>query len=85
MGKFSFDKVCSHFITSGYYFQGSEIYGGLSNTWDYGPLGSEIKNNIRLDYPCGRVRACRCRRAVGFGDQPVAGQVPHGYDHLSPQ
>ena len=45
--KFSFDKVCSHFITSGYYFQGSEIYGGLSNTWDYGPLGSEIKNNIR--------------------------------------
>ena len=45
--KFSFDKVCSHFISSGYYFQGSEIYGGLSNTWDYGPLGSEIKNNIR--------------------------------------
>ncbi len=45
--KYSFDKVCNHFITSGYYFQGSEIYGGLSNTWDYGPLGSEIKNNIR--------------------------------------
>ena len=47
MGKHSFDKVCSHLITSGFYFQGSEIYGGLSNTWDYGPLGSEIKNNIR--------------------------------------
>lgn len=47
MSKYTFDKLCSHFIASGYYFQGSEIYGGLSNTWDYGPLGSEIKNNIR--------------------------------------
>ena len=47
MEKHSFDKICSHLITSGYYFQGSEIYGGLSNTWDYGPLGSEIKQNIR--------------------------------------
>ena len=47
MAKFEFDKLCNHFIVSGYYFQGSEIYGGLSNTWDYGPLGSEIKSNIR--------------------------------------
>ena len=47
MGKYSFEKVTTHFITSGYYFQGSEIYGGLSNTWDYGPLGSELKMNIR--------------------------------------
>ena len=47
MSKFEFDKLCNHFIVSGYYFQGSEIYGGLSNTWDYGPLGSEIKQNIR--------------------------------------
>ena len=47
MSEHSFDKICSHLISSGYYFQGSEIYGGLSNTWDYGPLGSEIKGNIR--------------------------------------
>ena len=47
MAKFEFDKLTTHFITSGYYYQGSEIYGGLSNTWDYGPLGSEIKSNIR--------------------------------------
>lgn len=47
MGKFSFDKVTNHLITSGFYYQGSEIYGGLSNTWDYGPIGSEIKMNIR--------------------------------------
>ena len=47
MGKYEFDKVCNHFIVSGFYYQGSEIYGGLSNTWDYGPLGSEVKMNIR--------------------------------------
>lgn len=31
----------------GYVYAGSEIYGGLSNTWDYGPLGVEFKNNIK--------------------------------------
>ena len=31
----------------GYIYPGSEIYGGLANTWDYGPLGSELKNNIK--------------------------------------
>lgn len=31
----------------GFIFQGSEIYGGLANTWDYGPLGSKMKNNIK--------------------------------------
>ena len=31
----------------GFIFQGSEIYGGLANTWDYGPLGSKLKNNIK--------------------------------------
>lgn len=47
MAKFDFEKLTTHFITSGFYYQGSEIYGGLSNTWDYGPLGSELKNNIK--------------------------------------
>ena len=32
---------------NGFIFQGSEIYGGLANTWDYGPLGSRLKNNIK--------------------------------------
>ncbi|MDD3453796.1 MAG: glycine--tRNA ligase [Bacilli bacterium] len=31
----------------GFIFSGSEIYGGLANTWDYGPLGSRLKNNIK--------------------------------------
>ena len=47
MSNNNFEKLCNHFIVSGYYYQGSEIYGGLSNSWDYGPLGVELKNNIK--------------------------------------
>ncbi|AQL56063.1 glycine--tRNA ligase [Abyssicoccus albus] len=36
--------------TRGFVFPGSEIYGGLSNTWDYGPLGVELKNNIKQQW-----------------------------------
>ena len=32
----------------GFIYPGSEIYGGLANTWDYGPLGNELKNNVKL-------------------------------------
>lgn len=32
----------------GYVYPGSEIYGGLANTWDYGPLGVELKNNVKV-------------------------------------
>lgn len=42
-----FDEIVNHLITSGFVYQGSEIYGGLSNTWDFGPLGVELKNNIK--------------------------------------
>ena len=43
----SFDKIVSHLKQSGFVYQGSEIYGGLSNTWDFGPLGVELKDNIK--------------------------------------
>ena len=43
----TFEKIVSHAKDSGFVFQGSEIYGGLSNTWDFGPLGIELKNNIK--------------------------------------
>lgn len=46
MHKHSFEKIVNHLITSGFVYQGSEIYGGLSNSWDYGPLGVSVKNNI---------------------------------------
>ena len=37
-------RYCNQY---GFIFQGSEIYGGLANTWDYGPLGTRLKNNIK--------------------------------------
>ena len=40
------EKIVSHARSTGYVYQGSEIYDGLANTWDYGPLGVEMKNNI---------------------------------------
>ncbi|MDP1854075.1 MAG: glycine--tRNA ligase [Candidatus Omnitrophota bacterium] len=41
------DKVVSLCKRRGFIFQSSEIYGGLSNTWDYGPYGVELKNNLK--------------------------------------
>ena len=41
------DKLVALCKGRGYVYPGSEIYGGLANTWDYGPLGVELKNNIK--------------------------------------
>ena len=41
------DKIVSLSKRRGFVFPGSEIYGGLANTWDYGPVGVELKNNIK--------------------------------------
>ncbi len=41
------DKIVSLAKSRGFIFPGSEIYGGLANTWDYGPLGVELKNNVK--------------------------------------
>ena len=41
------EKMVNYCKNYGFIFQGSEIYGGLSNTFDYGPLGVELKNNIK--------------------------------------
>lgn len=41
------DKIVSLAKRRGFVFPGSEIYGGLANTWDYGPAGVELKNNIK--------------------------------------
>ena len=47
MGKLTMEKMVSLCKNRGYIYAGSEIYGGLANTWDYGPLGIELKNNIK--------------------------------------
>ncbi len=45
--EFSMDKVTALAKSRGFIFPGSEIYGGLANTWDYGPIGVELKNNVK--------------------------------------
>ena len=47
MAKITMDDVVNYAKQYGFIFQGSEIYNGLSNTWDYGPLGTNLKENIR--------------------------------------
>ena len=43
----SMDKIVDLCKSRGFVYAGSEIYGGLANSWDYGPLGVELKNNIK--------------------------------------
>ncbi len=47
MAATSMDKIVALCKGRGYIYPGSEIYGGLANTWDYGPLGVEFKNNVK--------------------------------------
>ena len=44
----SMEKIVNLCKARGYIYPGSEIYGGLANTWDYGPLGVEFKNNVKV-------------------------------------
>ncbi|MDP2044251.1 MAG: glycine--tRNA ligase [Candidatus Omnitrophota bacterium] len=57
------DKIVSLCKRRGFIFQGSEIYGGLANTWDYGPNGIELKNNLKKAW----WRACVYERNDVFG------------------
>ena len=43
----TFQEITNHLVTSGFIYQGSEIYGGLANSWDYGPLGVLLKNHLK--------------------------------------
>ena len=47
MAEKSMDKIVSLCKGRGFIYPGSEIYGGLANSWDYGPLGAELKKNIK--------------------------------------
>ena len=47
MSNLTMEKLVNFCKQYGFIFQGSEIYGGLANTWDYGPLGSRLKNSIK--------------------------------------
>lgn len=43
----SMDKIVNLCKNRGFIYPGSEIYGGLANSWDYGPIGAELKKNIK--------------------------------------
>lgn len=45
--KKSMDTIVALAKGRGFVYPGSEIYGGLANSWDYGPLGAELKSNIK--------------------------------------
>jgi len=47
MSNLTMEKLVNYCKQYGFIFQGSEIYGGLANTWDYGPLGAELKENVK--------------------------------------
>ena len=64
MAQLTMEKLVNLAKGRGFVYAGSEIYGGLSNSWDYGPLGVEMKNNI------GRFAATKKGHMVFF---------PHGF------
>ncbi len=45
--KYKFEELVNHLKQYGFFYKGSEIYGGLLNTWDYGPLGVEMKIKLK--------------------------------------
>lgn len=44
------EKIVTHAKTRGFIFPGSDIYGGLANSWDYGPLGAQMRMNLKRDW-----------------------------------
>ena len=53
------DKIVALCKNRGFIFPGSEIYGGLANSWDYGPLGVEFKNNVKKAWWKKFVQECK--------------------------
>ena len=56
--KKTMDKIVALCKNRGFVFSGSDIYGGLANTWDYGPLGVEFKNNVKQAWWKKFVKEC---------------------------
>ena len=54
----SMEKIVDLCKSRGFVYAGSEIYGGLANTWDYGPLGVELKDNIKKAWRKKFIQEC---------------------------
>lgn len=62
------DQIKALCIHRGFVYPGSEIYGGLANTWDYGPLGVELKENIKKAWRKKIRSGEQVQRRLGFRD-----------------
>ena len=64
------DKIVQVAKARGFVYPGSEIYGGLANTWDYGNLGVELKNNVKRawwqKFYSGEPTQRRCRLCYSY-------------------
>ena len=63
----SMENIVNLCKNRGFIFSGSEIYGGLANTWDYGPLGVELKNNIKKAWMKKFVQECKYNTNLDSG------------------
>lgn len=59
MENLTMDKLVNICKQYGFIYSGSEIYGGLANTWDYGPLGAELKNNVKKAWNKRFIQECK--------------------------
>ena len=57
------EKLVSLCKNRGFVYPGSEIYGGLANSWDYGPLGAELKENVKRAWK--KPIECNCGQCPG--------------------
>jgi hypothetical protein len=74
------EKIVSLCKRRGFIFQSSEIYGGINGFWDYGPLGAELKRNVKELYDppargCGRARCNHHHVAANLESQRPCGHV----------
>ena len=66
------EKIVALAKSRGFVYPGSEIYGGLANTWDYGNLGVELKNNVKKAWVCIIIDTCdHDNITVTFGEITV--------------
>ena len=71
-------KIVSLCKRRGFIFPGSQIYGGLANTWDYGPLGVELKKNIKQAWWKFFVKSRPFNLADFLRDDALAKKYEHG-------
>ena len=78
------DMIVNLCKNRGFIYPGSEIYGGLANSWDYGPLGVEFKNNVKKAWMKKFVQESPYKRGAGrrhpdeppgVGDHRACGQL----------